>query len=86
MFASRNSFGSGGHARRGGSSPLFSAIMILFWVAVIFGLVVLISKYVNHTATKNQLPTEAPIDIAKARYARGEITKDEFEQLKKDLS
>ena len=30
-------------------------------------------------------PHETPLDILKKRYARGEITKDQFDKIKKDL-
>ncbi len=73
----------GGHEA---GNLLFSAVGLIFWAAVIFGLVVLIGKFVSHTASKNQPLVETPLDIAKSRYAKGEITKDEFAQLKKDLS
>ncbi len=69
---------------------IISGVTLLFWAAVVFGLVVLISWYVgrqtNHQAESSNQTTQDPIDIAKARYARGEITKAEFSQLKKDLA
>ena len=30
--------------------------------------------------------SETPLEILKKRYARGDITKDQFEQIKKDIS
>lgn len=31
------------------------------------------------------LPDESPLDILKKRYARGEITKEEYDRLKRDI-
>jgi putative membrane protein len=58
---------------------------IVFWVGVIALVVWLITKLVKHE-NSGKIEKQSPIDLAKERYARGEITKEEFEQLKKDLS
>lgn len=57
--------------------------MILFWG----GLSVLIIWGVTRLSRRgDSTPKHGPLDIAKERYAKGEISKEEFEQLKKDLS
>jgi len=58
--------------------------MLLFWGAIV-GLVIWgVNKFTS--ASRSSEDRGAPLEIAKMRYARGEITKEEFEQLKKDLA
>jgi putative membrane protein len=58
-------------------------IMIIFWA----GLIALITWIVVKLVRSGQKPSsQTPLEVAKTRYAKGEITKKEFEQLKKDLS
>ncbi|GAB4535834.1 MAG: hypothetical protein Fur0020_03430 [Thermodesulfovibrionia bacterium] len=57
--------------------------MILFWVLVIVGIVYLVKLIVGGTKTEER--REDAIEILKKRYARGEISKEEFEEKKKDL-
>jgi len=56
---------------------------LLFWGAVIALIVWAVRKVSERGSPESK---RSALDIAKERYARGEITKEEFEQLKKDLS
>jgi putative membrane protein len=56
--------------------------MVLFWGGIIALVVWGISKLTGH---RHAGAEQTPLEIAKGRYARGEITKQEFEQIKKDL-
>ena len=65
----------------------FGGWMIIFWVIVIGLLVwggIALAKRGNFTSGTTQ--KSDPLDVAKERYAKGEIPKEEFEQIKQDLS
>lgn len=60
--------------------------MVIFWG----GLIALIIWGITHLSRRDgsapSAPKHNPIEIAKVRYASGEISKEEFEQIKKELS
>ena len=55
--------------------------MVIFWGAVIW-LVIWGVGQVSGGARRSE---DTPLEIARARYARGEITREQFEQLRQDL-
>ncbi len=61
--------------------------MLIFWVVIIalivWGAITLAKR---GDSTLGTTPKRNPVDAAKERYARGDISKEEFEQVKKDLS
>ena len=59
--------------------------MIIFWILIILGVVALV-RYLGGTKQNSVDKDKTPLDILKERYARGEINKKEFEEIKKDLS
>jgi len=59
-------------------------IMIVFWGLVIWGIVALV-RGVSAGSTGPSAQTDSALEILKRRYARGEITKQEYEERKKDL-
>ncbi|HBB27145.1 TPA: electron transporter RnfE [Candidatus Gracilibacteria bacterium] len=58
--------------------------MVLFWVAVIVLIVYLVRGDLG-VSHKLKQGNKTAIDILKERYAKGEIDKKEFEEIKKDL-
>ncbi len=58
--------------------------MLIFWGGIIALVVWVVLKFTRHSVGNG--PRRDFMDIARERYAKGEISKEEFEQLKKDLS
>jgi putative membrane protein len=58
--------------------------MIIFWVLLILGIVYLVKMIAG--SSKKEDTQETAIDILKMRYAKGEISKEEFEKIKDDLT
>ncbi len=63
-------------------------LVFLFWIAVIVVILFLIRWLIvstRHHGDRKSEGTDSALEILKIRYAKGEITKEEFEQKKKDL-
>ena len=61
---------------------------LLFWLLIIAGVIVLVVWAVRTASGRGtgSAPQSADaLEIARRRYASGEISKEQFEQLKKDL-
>jgi putative membrane protein len=66
---------------------LIPVMMVAFWIAVIAGIFFLFRWLLLSTSKRHEIPPgETALDIAKKRYAKGEISKEEFERLRKDIS
>jgi len=59
----------------------------IFWIIIVVAVVWVVIQFSsrNQQNPPGNKPVESPMDILKKRYANGEITKDEFERMKKDL-
>lgn len=64
--------------------PIF---MVLFWGLIIWGIVALVrgvASPARDDATRYQ--AESSLEVLKKRYARGDISKEEYEEKKRDLA
>ena len=69
----------GGHWSGNGGFAVFWMFIVMLGIAV--GVVYLLThSNENHRAKQND-----PLSIAKSRYAKGEINKKQFDEIKKDI-
>jgi putative membrane protein len=58
--------------------------MIIFWALLILGIVYLVKMIA--VSSKKEDKQDTAIDILKMRYAKGEISKEEFGKIKDNLT
>ena len=68
----------------------FGLLGLILNLVIIIGIVILIvwavKRFTSGTANWNQLSgNQSPREILQARYARGEITRDQYQQMLQDL-
>ena len=91
MHGFREPFHGHGYGGVGMMGGLGWIAMLLFWLLVLGGLALLVTYLVRRgrmPAPKDEMlgpKSETPLDIAKRRYASGEIDGDEFERIKQSL-
>lgn len=64
-----------------GYGGIFMGILFLVLLGVVINLIVQNVRLKNETGQRQ----ESPIDILKKRYAKGEITKEDFDRMKSEL-
>jgi putative membrane protein len=81
------SYGGGGMMSGYGFSPVGGILTAIFWGLVICG-IALAAAWLAHNNEHIGLhagPGESPLHILRTRYAKGEITKEQYETIKRDL-
>lgn len=66
----------------GGGMGLGMVGGVLFWVLLIVGIVVLVRWMLDRSGGRGETATQ----ILEKRYARGEINREEYERMKRELS
>ena len=72
----------------GWGGGLFMCLVGILFIALVIMIIVRLIRHGHggyHSTTMSSTK-QTPLDIAKERYAKGEITKEQFDQIKKDLS
>jgi putative membrane protein len=61
-------------------------MMVVFWALVVIGIVVLVKVVMTRSGASEARSAETPVEILRRRYAAGELTKEQFEAMKRDVA
>jgi putative membrane protein len=75
----------GGYGYGYGVNPLGMVLSFVSWALILAGIVLLVVWFVRNAGKATGTLTQSPLDILKARYAKGEITKEQYDAMKRDL-
>ncbi len=74
-----------GNGMMGGEMGIWMLLGMVFWILLIVGMVLLVVWVVQKAMGGGAGRTESALEILKKRYARGEVSKEEYEEKKRDL-
>ena len=78
--------GGGGMMGFGGMGLLGGIIGLILNLAILIGFVLLVVWAVKRFTSNNSSPTlQSPKEILQTRYARGELTREQYQQMLSDL-
>ena len=63
-------------------NPVYGIFGMIFWFLIIIGIIYFIIWVLNENRFTSKDDT---LEILKRRYAKGEVTKKQFEEMKKEL-
>jgi putative membrane protein len=61
-------------------------MMLVFWALVIIGIVALVRYLSDRPGAPQQKEAEAPLEVLRRRYATGELTKEQFDEMKRNVA
>lgn len=67
----------------GWSGPIF---MLVFWGLIIWGVAAVAGGIGQPSSGNSSGRPDSPLEVLKKRYARGEISKEEYEEMRKALA
>jgi putative membrane protein len=84
MMMGPGMFGPGVMGGWVGAGPWFGGLGLIFWMLILAGLGLVVAWAVRQPSRPDQR-NDQPLDILKSRYARGELTREQYEQMRRDL-